>query len=700
MFNTRHFSSLLVFLAASFSGFSQSMQWASEVVGFSSEYTGGLPKQFNAIQALGAPNVLPTYGSTANAWAPGGNDNNTAWIQVKFPTPQKIRQIVINENYNAGRISRITLYDVSNANYEVFQNNDPKTPSQPDFFRLILPLTSYKVQSLRVELNTQSQSYQPQIDAIGISDSDAPFRLEISIAPGFENLPAPEHLGSEINTGNDELLPKISPDGKTLFFAREENKLQQIYYAQMNEDESFAEAINIGTPLNRDNGNCCLLSITPDGQNALLLNRYLPNGTMEVGLSMTSKGMEGWQMPVPVEIDDFYNRSSFGEYSLSVDGKTMVMAVQRDDGLGSKDVHVSFLKENNTWTKPLNLGPDINSAESEVGPFLAADGVTLLYSTRGKPGYGNADLFMTKRLDDTWTKWSTPLNLGPVINGTAFDAYYSIPASGHFAYFSKNISGVQGEIFRLDLRKQEQVQPQAEIKSVTEEAIQAMAQSPQKEEPLKEEIKSTTIPVLLVRGIVRDAKTRRPIESQITYKQLETNEEMGVAKSDSRTGEYTIILPFGKNYSLYAEEQGYYSIHDNLSLIGDGNYHELVKDLFLAPIEVGQSVKLNNIFFVRAKAQLLPASFDELNHLLDFMKQYPKAVILIEGHTDNQGSLQLNQALSQDRAMAIKNYLITKGIANLRINVKGWGSSKPVTDNSTEENRQINRRVEFTILRF
>jgi len=131
----------------------------------------------------------------------------------------------------------------------------------------------------------------------------------------------------------------------------------------------------------------------------------------------------------------YYNKSKFTNNYLANDGKTLLMALERNDSYGGLDIYVSFLDKSGLWSKPLNLGPDVNTAADDFAPFVAADGVTMYYATDGFATYGKNDIFVTRQLEELWKKWSVPFNLGPVINTPGSDAYYTIPASGEYAYF-------------------------------------------------------------------------------------------------------------------------------------------------------------------------------------------------------------------------------------------------------------------------
>lgn len=272
---------------------------------------------------------------------------------------------------------------------------------------------------------------------------------------------------------------------------------------------------------------------------------------------------------------------------------------------------------------------------------------------------------MTKRLDDTWTNWSEPKNLGPQLNTANWDAYYTITASGDYAYFVSSANSNGGtDIFRVAL--------------------------PQEVKP---------DPVVLVSGKVLNAKTQEPISANITYQFLPDGKEAGLASSNPGDGNYKIVLPSGKKYAFSASAPGFIAVNQNLDLSDLKEYKEMTQDLYLVPIEVGQTVRLNNIFFETGKAELLAESYFELDKLVKVMTDNATMEIEIEGHTDNVGSDAANMTLSKNRAKAVYDYLISKGIAATRIKSNGYGETKPLGSNDTDEGKAQNRRVQFTILK-
>lgn len=395
------------------------------------------------------------------------------------------------------------------------------------------------------------------------------------------------------------------------------------------------------------------------------MNTYNEDGTQKgAGVSKSNRTKTGWSMPVNQEIDKYYNTNRYAEMNMSTNQKILLFAIEREDTHGERDLYVSFLKPDGLWTEPKNMGPDINTFTDEGAPFLGADDKTLYFSSAGWPGYGNQDIFLTKRLDDTWTKWSMPLNMGPTINSTEWDSYYTISASSDYAIVASNNAVTGSDLYSVYL-------------------------------PASAKPES----VIIINGKVLNAKTQQPVEAEISYEILSGNREGGNARSNPLTGEYKIVLNYGNNYGFHAKAKGFISVNENMQLTETGQYQEIEKNLFLVPLSVGETIKLNNVFFVQSKPMLKAESYPELDRLADIMQENPTLVIELNGHTDNQGNKKLNQELSEKRVVAVMNYLLTKGVAKNRMTGKGFGGSKPIMPNDTEENRQKNRRVEFKIVK-
>ncbi len=482
----------------------------------------------------------------------------------------------------------------------------------------------------------------------------------------------PVKLSSAINSQYNEMNPIISADGKKLYFSRRSHPENikgiadlEDAYSSDNFKGVWSKAKNLGYPINNGGPNA-VHAVTPDGNTLILMNTYEPDGRMMKGrgLSVANKTTKGWEIPKEFKIRNYYNKSDFNEYFMSNDGLVVILSIERDGTEGDRDLYVSFNEGNGIWSTPKNMGRILNTPGTELSPFLASDGVTLYFSSNGHPGYGKNDVFMCRRLDASWTNWTKPLNIGKPINTKGVDSYYSIPASADYAYYVSSDSQLKTtDIYKVKL--------------------------PEKVKPK---------PVVLVRGVVRDSKTDRPIGAKITYHDYKTDKEIGIANSDPVTGKYEIVLPLNKVYSFFADKKGYYAIRERLDLMNVSTYKEIVRDLYLTPFEVGQSAQMHNVLFKRGTPILLPGSYAELNNLVKVLKTNATMVIKVSGHTDNTGSKDLNLKLSKERATSVMSYLVKKGVEQSRVSAEGFGGSKPIADNAKEETRKLNRRVEFEII--
>lgn len=503
-----------------------------------------------------------------------------------------------------------------------------------------------------------------------------------------------ENLGSNVNSSAGELCPVITADGKTLYFVRDGHSnnfsSQDVWYSSRTGD-GWSQAVHPGEPLNYRGKNSSISNVSTDNNQLLIRGAFEDGEYVGSGLSVLEKNKKGeWKNPRKLEIINFKKYSSLGTYNNSVltpDGKHLLFAFGDDGNKGNHELYVSHLVlkdkwhkpksikdfsqlvgkalNNNSWTEPEKIKVLSQWEYSEFAPFMAADGVTLYYSTNKPGGQGNQDVWMTRRLDDTWQNWSEPVNLGPSVNTSDWDAYYTLDARGEEAYMTSSANSLGSS----DIVK---------IKLVTE-------------------IRPN--PVVLVSGKVYNAKTKEPLGASIEYEDLSAGKNVGVAQSNPQTGEYKIVLPYGKNYGFMAYAEKYISVSDNVDLSTVESYKEINRDLYLVPLEVGTTIRLNNIFFDVSKSTLRPESYPELDRLAGLMMQNSKMQIQISGHTDNVGSDDANLKLSEERSKAVVEYLVSLGLPAERLSNKGYGETVPVGSNDTEEGRQLNRRVEFTILK-
>lgn len=497
-----------------------------------------------------------------------------------------------------------------------------------------------------------------------------------------------ENLGPNVNSSAEELSPIITADGKTLYFVRDGHAQntanQEVWYCNRT-STGWAPAIHPKHPINQGR-NSQVSNVSTDGNQLLIRGAYVDGEYESAGLSVITKNKKGeWNDPEKLDIKNYTEYSSKGNYNnsfLCPDGKTLVFAFSDNSNKGNHRLYFSklILKDkwqkpksikdftkfiskalnNNVWTEP-ELIKSISPLEyNTFAPFMAADGITLYFSSNKPGGQGGQDIWFCKRLDDTWQNWSEPVNMGPTINSSGWDAYYSLDAKGEEAYMTS--SG--GDIVTIKLTTE--LRPN---------------------------------PVVLITGKVYNAKTKEPLGASIEYENLVDGKNAGIAVSNPSNGEYKIVLPYGKNYGFMAYANKFISVSDNVDLTSVAEYKEIQRDLYLVPLEVGSTIRLNNIFFDFGKATLRNESFPELDRLVGLMTQNDNMIIEISGHTDNVGSDDANMKLSDDRAKSVTEYIVSKGIKTERITAKGYGETKPLGTNDTEEGKQLNRRVEFTILK-
>ncbi len=558
----------------------------------------------------------------------------------------------------------------------------------------------------------------------------------------------PENLGNTVNSEFLELHPVVAPDGKTIYFTRKnhpQNKFgiagtesiagsQDIWFSQ-NIGGAWNIAKRMPEVLNRDQYNT-ILSISPDGQTILLKGAYV-NGQYETrGFSIAKKTTTGWSIPEKLLIPS-YEKMSKGKNEtafLSMDGKILLMAFSEKRNSEKDDLYISFLNDGE-WSKPENLGPKINTEYSETTPFLAADGRTLYFASDRPGGKGSFDIYVAKRVGkDDWSNWRPAVNLGEPINSEEYDAYYTLPARGDFAYFLSSKGGFgKKDIYRFKAPQSEEAENtdllakndsksvdnknggQGDKNSIAGKSGGDNGANKGNVKPEEEKLivqgniqsdkrlgsSEASEAVVLISGKVTDTQTGKvPEDASITYEDLKTGKTIGLAKPDPTTGLYKLVLPYGVNYGITAKAKGMLpsSINIDLSKLR-GRYLELdEKDLVMAPIAKGSTVTINNLFFELNKATLTPESEPELKRIVSVLNDNKTLVIEISGHTDNTGSDEFNNKLSLDRADAVKAYLLGAGIDGNRIKTKGYGKSKPKESNDTEEGRAINRRVEFVIL--
>ncbi len=483
---------------------------------------------------------------------------------------------------------------------------------------------------------------------------------------------------SLVNSPYDEQNPVISPDGRVLYLTIAKHpqnvggkKDPGDIWVSLKIDGKWQAPIHGGNKINNANYNA-VAGFSADGRKLILLGHYAKDGNITTqGIAVADKEADGWSFPQNRAISYFKNQSE--EWSGFLTENAFVFSAESYNTRGAEDIYVSLIQEGR-FQEPINLGKVINTPLQEFTPSLSVDGRTLYFASNGHKGLGSFDIYKSERLDDTWTNWSVPVNLGENVNSESRELYYRITNSG-VIYTSTRDSNGYGDIRKV---------------------IDAEVPLPQVDTLIRliEKVHTTELQnQVIITGKVTNSKTKAGIAASIRFKADTTIQVQSTAN-----GLYQATIPSGKVFTIELESKGFVNRIEKLD-IRTLQLKKLELNFQLQPIEVGTLVSLKSILFNMGTTALLEESYPELNAVVDFMKSNPKVEIELEGHTDNRGDAKKNLALSKERVDRIKAYLVSKGVASRRISGKGFGGTKPIATNDSEEARKLNRRVEFLIVK-
>ncbi len=512
-----------------------------------------------------------------------------------------------------------------------------------------------------------------------------------------------DNVGSEVNSIYQDYGAVISADESVMMFTSKRNTTsgggidpttQQYFediYITTGENGKWKPANNMGKPVNTDNRNDAVVALSPDGQKLIIYLDDMNRG----GGNLYACDLKGTTWTKPDKLNDNIN-TNYHESSASItaDGKILYfVSNKKEGGFGDHDIYKSTWDEKKRkWGLAENLGPTINTQYDEEAIFMHPDGKTLYFSSKGHKTMGGYDIFKSV-WDDKKRRWSTPENLGYPINTADNDVFFVLSASGKHAYYAS----VRAEGFGdNDIYMITFVTPKYPVLN-TEDNLLASLTEPVKETVVSKEVAVPVVAVSILKGTIFDAVTKAPLEADIELVDNVLNQVIASFKSNSATGKFLVSLPAGKNYGIAVKKEGYLFHSENFDIPASSGYQEYVKDIDLKNIAVGTKIVLRNIFFDFDKATLRPESTYELERLVQLLKDVPSMKIEIGGHTDSKGADEYNMKLSASRAQSVLDYLGTHGIDKARLTSKGYGETKPMADNNTDEGRQLNRRTEFEI---
>jgi outer membrane protein OmpA-like peptidoglycan-associated protein/Tol biopolymer transport system component len=471
------------------------------------------------------------------------------------------------------------------------------------------------------------------------------------------------NLGPSINTSGMEYYPSMSADDEYLVFSRRKDHSEasdeNIFYSiKIDTSWSIAEPLQGDVNTSGDEGAHC---ISPSGKYLLFTGCNRPGqfiDTKSCDIYIAKKSGNKWTNPN--FMGSKINTSAWeSQPSISADGKTLFFSSTRPGGMGGSDIWYSVMDDKGQFGEPINPGNSINTSMNEEKPFLHPDGETIYFVSNGHPGYGGTDIYKTKKIG---AYWLTPTNLGSPINSMNDEKGIFVNANGDQGYIESNRPGGYGDL---------------DIYSVE----------------MYHHNKPTQISV--VKGKVMDINGKY-LKSTGQIIELETNTVKTTFSSDSLTGEFVAMLPVGKNYMFNVSKSGYLFYSDHYEIqneIGKQYRHDIV----LKQISKGEKITLKNVFFNINQFVLKPESGNEINKLIELLRFNPTIKLEIAGHTDNIGTEVSNILLSENRAKAVYQYLISKNVPATKLSYKGYGSSKPKVSNDNPEGRAQNRRTEVEI---
>lgn len=477
-------------------------------------------------------------------------------------------------------------------------------------------------------------------------------------------------LSDTVNAFVMQYFPVLTADQQQLIFTRRlgggGNDDEDLVVSRKTPNGRWSEPQSISPNINSqlNEGTC---TISADGRKLIFTSCIGRQGFGSCDLYESIRVGDQWTKPR--NLGPNVNSSEWeSQPSLSADGRTLYFVSDRRGGLGRRDIWISHLDDAGQWTRAKNLGKPINTPYDEISPFIHVNNRVLYFASNGLVGFGGYDIFFSEK-SEVDGSWAEPKNMGSPINNHEDQFSLFITSDGEKGYYSheevRDAGYTVSRIFEISIPEDQRIRYRSNY----------------------------------VKGIVRDKESREPLAAAIELINLKTENTESLVSSDSVTGSYLIVLTEGAEYALYVNKEDYLFKSLNFNYSEQRDYEPIVLDIDLERAREGRRAILENIFFDVDKYDLQEKSLTELRKILRFLQENPGVRVEISGHTDNTGSASYNVQLSEKRAAAVNNYLVSQGISAGRLIPKGYGSQQPIADNDSEEGRQKNRRIEFKIIK-
>jgi outer membrane protein OmpA-like peptidoglycan-associated protein len=468
------------------------------------------------------------------------------------------------------------------------------------------------------------------------------------------------NMGDQINSDKEDYGPTIGPADNILLFTSKRhvsnNGMQRVYdedlFYATRVDSAWSETKDfrkINTSYNE--GSACL---SKDGKTMIFSRCNAPDSYGNCDLySAIMQPDSSWtdikNMGATVNSTGWDSQPS-----LSHSGDTLFFASDRLGGFGYSDIYFTIKDSKGNWSKAQNAGPIVNTVAAELSPFYHHRFNVLYFSSNGHPlNFGDFDIYKSY-----WQKsnWGEPQNIGPLVNGEGSEYYFTIDSKSYELYYARSNGDDRKNLDLYSFRVPMEAQPQA---------------------------------IVSVKGTLKD-KSGKPLKGIVSVIDLDKGVEVA-PKFIREDGSFDFSLINKRNYLLIIQGDEFFRIEEIFFLDGPTEFNEVAE-----PIE--SSIAFQSLEFENGKADILEAMHPDLDKLGNFLLDHPDVKLTISGHTDSAGKEEANLRLSQARADAIKYYLTYQfRISADRVAAIGYGSSKPIAQELTDDHKQLNRRVEFSI---
>ncbi len=737
----------LVFTLITCYSYAQEVQWATEVIEYSSQFSG---KDFSAAQVTGPPNAFKFGGKDPMAWMASSPDAQE-YLVVGFGSPMKIRQIAVVESSNPGAIEMIYVYDENQDAHLVGSFIPGPIQVNNRILNVFLPTYDFNITSVKIVLDGSMVPGANSIDAVGVSTSVVPIRFREGFAYRLNPRLAKKNIELEAAGEESDIRPVYSDDEKTLFFTRgfsEDNvgginDPGDVWFSTF-DNGKYSDPVRLGEKVNNIGFNTSNSIYDKDDNPRLMIGNVSGSANkVKANLSAVSKENGAWTSSDVQKIKSAGEIPVDADYAITDNGNVLIISSELKGTQGGTDLYVSLSEGENKWGAPVNI-TSINTPEDEYAPFFSMEENALYFTSKGYPGLGGSDIFRVKRLDDSWQNWGEPENIGEDINTPYNDHYFYFDEKDAYAYLAQGTKDGMMRIVRVD-------RPQF----------------------------MDANPLVVVKGKVMDEQAATPVNALLSLLIEPGNEVYGVTFSSEMSGNYQIFLRSGYKYKVIGEKEGYKKVEMPITLenkdkpytfdlniflsrelaesqpelvadvvaigagieayeteevdvdaepeeelddidkavaaivVADDEYEEISAEEFQSNVtdyaepasetrsySSGGTSLENLVVFNFDSDAVLPPAYPILDAIAAFLLRHQDIRLEIGGFTDYIGDYYYNIELSKRRAYAVRQYMIDQGVERSRIKVLGFGEKMPIIANMDSEEIRMNRRAEFNFTRY